>query len=361
MERQIRLDHGSIKLFIDKGNVMKNSYLRQTGVALALSLICSGSLAANVSTPLSVTTPFGAQWDVSNQNYSGDPSGAVFNISDASFGGASDAYDSGWLVSVNGTYFSATTVDLEGTSVSAPSSSMSGLNVSVKYYFAPNSAVARILVTLQNPTAAPIAASVGTATNFGSDSGTTLQMTSSGDNSLTTGDRWLVTSDGGPSDPVNTSVLYGPGVVAEVPTAYSSAVHNGAGNQGIAATFDLSVPAGQTQTLLFFAGLGNITSVGNTVAGAIAAAGNFNNNNTIAGEWLQGLSQSEIDQVVNWNPAGLVGTPTTTCASEGYTGTKLTWCKNICENGLTGAVLDTWIHRWILRYRDLPYCAVEYK
>ena len=49
----------------------------------------------------------------------------------------------------------------------------------------------------------------------------------------------------------------------------------------------------------------------------------------------------------------------TTCASEGYKGAKLTWCQNICENGLTGQVLDTWIHRWIQRYRDLPYCAVE--
>ena len=49
----------------------------------------------------------------------------------------------------------------------------------------------------------------------------------------------------------------------------------------------------------------------------------------------------------------------TTCASEGYTGAKLTWCMNICENGLTGPVLDTWIHRWINRYRDLPYCAQE--
>ncbi len=50
---------------------------------------------------------------------------------------------------------------------------------------------------------------------------------------------------------------------------------------------------------------------------------------------------------------------TTTCASEGYTGTKLTWCQNICEKGYTGATLDTWIHRWINRYRDLPYCAQE--
>ena len=56
--------------------------------------------------------------------------------------------------------------------------------------------------------------------------------------------------------------------------------------------------------------------------------------------------------------AAMIG-PTTTCASEGYTGTKLTWCKNICEMGYTGATLDMWIHRWINRYRDLPYCAQE--
>ena len=50
-------------------------------------------------------------------------------------------------------------------------------------------------------------------------------------------------------------------------------------------------------------------------------------------------------------------TPVVTCASEGYTGTKLTWCQNICEKGYTGATLDMWIHRWVNRYRDLPYCA----
>ena len=52
------------------------------------------------------------------------------------------------------------------------------------------------------------------------------------------------------------------------------------------------------------------------------------------------------------------GAQSTTCASEGYKNTQLTWCKNICENGLTGKVLDSWIHRWIERYRQLPYCAV---
>lgn len=49
----------------------------------------------------------------------------------------------------------------------------------------------------------------------------------------------------------------------------------------------------------------------------------------------------------------------TSCASEGYSGTKLLWCQNICEKGYTGATLSVWIHRWILRYRDLPHCAAD--
>ena len=26
---------------------------------------------------------------------------------------------------------------------------------------------------------------------------------------------------------------------------------------------------------------------------------------------------------------------------------------------LTGAALDSWIHRWVNKYRDLPYCLVN--
>ena len=49
--------------------------------------------------------------------------------------------------------------------------------------------------------------------------------------------------------------------------------------------------------------------------------------------------------------------PDATCASEGYTGTKLAWCQNICEKDYRGKTLDSWIHRWVSRYRDLPYCV----
>jgi hypothetical protein len=61
------------------------------------------------------------------------------------------------------------------------------------------------------------------------------------------------------------------------------------------------------------------------------------------------------------NAIAWVAGPSTTCASEGYTGTKLEWCKNICERGYTGGTLAMWIRRWTDRYRTLPYCAVDTK
>ena len=64
--------------------------------------------------------------------------------------------------------------------------------------------------------------------------------------------------------------------------------------------------------------------------------------------------QIYLTNLLDWSIKQVV-----TCESEGYTGTKLSWCQNICEKGYTGATLDIWIHRWINRYRDLPYCAVE--
>ena len=53
------------------------------------------------------------------------------------------------------------------------------------------------------------------------------------------------------------------------------------------------------------------------------------------------------------------GTLATTCASEGYTGMKLDWCRNICEKDYTGTQLKLWIRRWMDRYHDLPYCMRE--
>ena len=76
---------------------------------------------------------------------------------------------------------------------------------------------------------------------------------------------------------------------------------------------------------------------------------------TYAGDPLAPGTMTFYTNVIAW----ITNAQATTCASEGYTGTKLTWCRNICESELPQATLDIWIHRWINRYRDLPYCAQE--
>ena len=69
------------------------------------------------------------------------------------------------------------------------------------------------------------------------------------------------------------------------------------------------------------------------------------------------VNQVAFDNITIGSATPGNGNGTATCASEGYTGAKLSWCQNICEKGYTGATLQTWIHRWVSRYRDLPYCA----
>jgi hypothetical protein len=79
-----------------------------------------------------------------------------------------------------------------------------------------------------------------------------------------------------------------------------------------------------------------------------------------AGETITSISISApTSGGMSFGEFGIGTGPVTTCASEGYTGTKLEWCKNICERGYTGGTLAMWIRRWTDRYRTLPYCALE--
>ncbi len=130
------------------------------------------------------------------------------------------------------------------------------------------------------------------------------------------------------SDP-STSFTYQPGAGSgESPLYFSRSMANG-----------ISLPTGPTGmlTLLFY----------NTWTTAPSVGFRYEDGSSITVEYTGG----------NPDACTTVVEPVNTCATEGYKGAQLTWCKNICENGLTGQVLDTWIHRWINRYRDLPACA----
>ena len=330
---------------------------------LALCLSAGFATAAPVPSNQNIATGFGStQWFVGEFGAtSGGPFGGSCSgggpglaISDACGPtGASDAYDIAWSIWVNGAVYSAgPTVDLTGTTYTAPVSVMSGLNVSVQYHFVPEDAVARILVSLENAGASAVATTLQVSNNWGSDGGTVVRATSSGDTTVATDDRWIITSDGGPSDPVNLSVMYGDGA-GVTPSSYVTTLFNCAGPQGLGTTFNLNVPAGQTQRLMFFAGLGGVMENNNLVASAQASASFFTDLGSLEPNWIGDLSQAELDSIVNWGP----GAPAfSTCAGEGYTGDQLKLCQIICNSSLTGKPITPLVRLWTSTFGSDPLC-----
>ena len=176
----------------------------------------------------------------------------------------------------------------------------------------------------------------------------------------------------------STSAVYAYPVANNIELAAGSPISNGPGGTLTATSLDRGTPTGETFNFVFLypsnqlpAGAIPFLTTANSaqvvafgynhgtgrVAYADSQASIFLPGGQIAASsevFSAGLStylSNAIAWAAGYNPV------TTTCASEGYTGTKLSWCKNICEMGYTGATLDMWIHRWIGRYRDLPYCA----
>ena len=98
-------------------------------------------------------------------------------------------------------------------------------------------------------------------------------------------------------------------------------------------------------------------SVSTSPAGGADGATGFAFYST-AGETITSISiDAPTSGGISFGEFGISGG--TTCASEGYTSTQLTWCQNICEKGYTGATLSMWIRRWLGRWHDLPYCAAN--
>ncbi|MBT8076497.1 MAG: IPTL-CTERM sorting domain-containing protein, partial [Gammaproteobacteria bacterium] len=139
---------------------------------------------------------------------------------------------------------------------------------------------------------------VEVANNFGSDSGTTIVGTSSGDTSYTLADSWVTTWDG--SSEINTTAFATPGAVV-TPDSYTQTVFNCAGPQGMGATFTLTVPAFATQSLVFFGGIAEIDGTGDTdTANAMANAMMFESLSTVDPSLTSDLSPAQVAQIVNY-------------------------------------------------------------
>lgn len=324
---------------------------RILATALLASLISMSALAAPATLPLTIGPGFnGAEWYIYNDTCGGP--GMAFN--DARITGHSDAYDGAWTVRIDGEGVgpATDTVDLTGSTVTAGPVVRSGLNATLQHYYSPTSSLARIVLFMQNPSGAPITVSVEVPINFGSDSGSVIRTTSSGDATVTNADRWVVSSDGSFSDPINTTVFFGPGSPAVLPASYTTSVNNCSGTQGVQATFNVTIAAGATRSLMFFAGLGGVTVADNLLESATSAAALFNSNATLAPDWLSGLSSTQQSQIANWALGSF-----TTCAAEGFTGSKLTLCRKICEIDQPTSTLLNLIKFYKAVYREDPPCS----
>lgn len=255
-----------------------------------------------------ITTTLGSDWDIDTQGgtdgtaFTGecDDSGG-FTIEDAeSADGDTDMYDNAWGIWVDDTAFAPGSFSVNGTEVTAGPMTLSGLDVSMEYLFSNVIEAGRILVTLSNPSGSAISVSVDVPANFGSDDSTTIVTTSSGDTTFDLSDTWVMTWDG--SSEINTSVFYGPNG-SVLPTSFTQTVFDCFDPDGAGATFDLTIPAGATQRLMFFAGIAEIDGTGSTdTANAAANAQQFSAFDTIDDSLTADLTDQERDSIVNWSP-----------------------------------------------------------
>jgi hypothetical protein len=114
---------------------------------------------------------------------------------------------------------------------------------------------------------------------------------------LTAADRWVVSSDDAdtPGDPVNTHVLAGPGDVLAAPASIARTTCASGLTDGIVPDFALTVPPGESRSLLFF------NDLHATNAEGIAAAATYDVNPAAGGGLLAGLSNAALVGIVNWN------------------------------------------------------------
>jgi hypothetical protein len=252
----------------------------------------TGCTGQTLTLPVSIAGGGPTWWDaIGSVNFTVDD--AILGLPKVRY----DAYDDFWAVTVDGNAYAPTGATMtpaeSGTTIVGDVMALSGLNVTQRYTALADSPTIRVLLSLTNPTGAPISSTIVVGGNLGSDTDTTIEATSSGDTTFSEADRWLITSDGvTASDPVNTFVFFGPGA-ANTPTVATIVTDQ------ITVTFAVTVPAGATQNLLFFGRLAETASDAEASVTAFDAVSTAE-----AAGFLAGLSATDRTATVNWSLPG---------------------------------------------------------
>ncbi|WP_437329604.1 thrombospondin type 3 repeat-containing protein [Sorangium sp. So ce381] len=224
------------------------------------------------------------RWDVGTDGVIGD--------------GTNDAFDTGMVLRVDGSTFPSSTraEEMDGRQLVHGPALMGELEVTRKIYVPTDEGWARFLEILHNPTASERVTVVRIETNVGSDNGTTITQSYTGDLEFTPADRWLATDDtvdmgGDPSLHFN---FFGPSA-AIVPGSVGMTTFDCAATQGPVAEFTLKLPPGATRIVMHFGG--QRASRADSDAGAAHL-------DALPAPALVGMSVRERAYVVNWDADG---------------------------------------------------------
>jgi hypothetical protein len=212
----------------------------------------------------------------------------------------SDAFDNGLMLVAKKTPFedSDGEGDVTGPELAVGPDALSGLEVSAKVRALDAGPTLRVLYKLKNTGDTKVSRRLKLDSNLGSDDASTIERTSSGDRKLKPGDRWIVSSDGDPpGDPPVTHALSGKHAAVPVAKVYEvpgEACPHGDYSDAVIVGYNVSVPAGATRYLMFFAQMND-----ESIDDAVSKADAFNPRKLSNG-LLQGIPDGLQSKILNW-------------------------------------------------------------
>jgi len=208
-----------------------------------------------------------------------------------------DAFDGAFITFINGSVPSNYTQNTNSGQFvfSSGASALGGaLNINNQIWVSPTLPVARALFTIANTSTTSQTFDFGMFTDLGSNGGTQVVSTSSGDTTISAQDRWSITDDFSliSGDPTVSTIVAGPGLL---PNNFVL------GGDNLVATYNLTLAPGASSNLLFY------YAINPTATDAQSGISVFDSIDSMRSSGLfTGLSDAELASIDNY---GIAGTP----------------------------------------------------
>ena len=244
----------------------------------------TGSNGSEISLPTRLLDFSEFVWDL-------DQNGSIMDVDDPV-----DAYDGGLILSEFPFFDNAQTED-NGREIVIGTANIGDIEVTRKVYVPEDQSWARFLEIITNTGASTADFTVSLDTDLGSDGETFIVDTSSGDTTFNTDDNWLITDDfDGGGDPTLLHILAGED--GEIQPDAASLNFDDINFQ-----YNLTLAPGETQIVMHFGAQNSDQATALSKAPELEA---------LELDALEGMSQEELEQVVNFSigpPVELIGSP----------------------------------------------------